>query len=402
MTSRPRRAVVELRVVRWVLAVGIAVALIGTAGLAGTEAQTGRYEVWVIDQADAARGGARLYIYDGARLAAGQGSAPEVIDLIAGAAGTGDGSGVRPHMLAFSPGYTHAVIANVVSGHVYVLRGSDRKIVASIDVGEQAHHAEATPDGAYILVANQNGKRLARIRADFGAERFTYNRGDDLDLGAMQDAAHPDNAPICPVVIGEAAYVTLRGGGLYIVDYRSTPMQVVRSYGRDQVAPAGCGGAAAGGKAYINSGTAASSDLYAFDPRSNALLKRLNFAWAGSDAHGLVVTGGGRYLWMNNRANWNIVVVSTSVDGLAGFIPELGGAPDIMGASPDGRHVFVTLRGPNNLTGGPTAKGDRPGFAVFEVTGGGSSGRRVAFVPIGDQTPASPTDPHAIEVRPLR
>lgn len=104
---------------------------------------------------------------------------------------------------------------------------------------------------------------------------------------------------------------------------------------------------------------------------------------------------------MNNRADWHIVVVSTSGDGLAGFIPNLGGAPDIMAASPDGRYVFVAMRGPNNLTGGPTAKGEKPGFAVFEVSAGGSGGRRVALVTIGDQTPASPTDPHAIAVRSL-
>jgi len=218
----------------------------------------------------------------------------------------------------------------------------------------------------------------------------------------MQDAAHPDNAPICPLVTGEDAYITLRGGGLYVVDYRSTPMRVVKNYGRDQIAPAGCGGAFAAGKIYINSGTATSSDLYVFDPRSDALLKRLNFAWAGSDAHGLLVTGGGRYLWMNHRADWNIVVVSTASDSLAGFITNLGGAPDIMGLSPDGRLVFIAMRGPNNLTGGPTAKGDRPGFLVLEATDSGRSARRVAFVAIGDQTPASPTDPHTLGVRPLR
>ncbi|MGH2398356.1 MAG: YncE family protein [bacterium] len=389
-------------ITRIAMVLGLAAILMAAASPSLTDAQAARYEVWIIDQADAARGGAKLYIYDGARLAGGQMPSPEVIDLNAGAAGVGDGPGVRPHMVAFSPGYTHALISNVASGHVYVMRAADRRIVASIDIGEQAHHAEATPDGAYILAANQNGKRLARIRADFGAERFTYNRADDLDLGAIQDAAHPDNAPICPLVTAEDAYITLRGGGLYVVDYRSTPMRVVKAFGRDQIAPAGCGGAAAAGKIYINSGTAESSNLYVFDPRSDTLLRRLNFAWAGSDAHGLLVTGGERYLWMNNRADWNIVVVSTATDSLAGFISNLGGAPDIMGLSPDGRLVFVAMRGPNNLTGGPTAKGDKPGFLILEATDGGRSARRVAFVPIGDQTPTSPTDPHTIGVRPLR
>lgn len=389
-----------MSIARWI----VPLVLVGALSLMGaqvsTQAKDVAHEVWTIDQADAARGGAKLYIYDGARVASGQ-SSPEIIDLNAAASGVGDGPGVRPHMLAFSPGLTHAIISHVATGHVYVLRAADRKVVASIDVGEQAHHAEPSPDGTFILVANQNGKRLARIRADFAAERFTYNRADDLDLGAIQDAAHPDNAPICPFVTAEDAYVTVRGGGLYVVDYRSTPMRVVRTYGREQVAPAGCGGAAAGGKVYINSGTATSSDLYVFDPRTDALQKRLNFAWAGADAHGLVPVAGGRYVWMNNRADGNIVIVSTSGDGLAGFVHDLGGAPDIMSASPDGRYVFIAMRGPNNLTGGPTAKGTRPGVAVLEVVDGGRGGRLVNFLPIGDQTPGSPNDPHTLAVRPI-
>jgi DNA-binding beta-propeller fold protein YncE len=385
---------------RWV-GLLVVVMLVSLGG--GTEslrAQAAAYEVWTIDQADAARGGAKLYIYDGARAASGQ-AAPEIVDLNAAAAGVGDGAGVRPHMLHFNHSFTHAIIANVASGHVYVMRAADRRMVASIDVGEQAHHAEASPDGAFILVANQNGKRLARIRTDFAAERFVYNRADDLDLGAMEDAAHPDNAPICPVVTSTDAYVTLRGGGLYLVDYRATPMRVLRSYGREQIAPAGCGGAVAAGKVYINSGSPTSSDLYVFDPATRTLRRSLSFAWAGADAHGVLPVAGGRYLWMNHRADWNIVVVSTTGDTLAGFIPNLGGAPDIMGASPDGRHVFIAMRGPNNLTGGPTAKGIRPGVAVFQVQDGGRAGRLVGFLPIGDQTPVSPADPHTLAVRPV-
>lgn len=34
---------------------------------------------------------------------------------------------------------------------------------------------------------------------------------------------------------------------------------------------------------------------------------------------------------------------------------------------------------------------------VVAVNDGGRSGRRVAFAPIGEQSPASPNDPHAVE-----
>ncbi len=386
---------------------GVAVVIVCLAlGLALAPTTTGQppaaYEVWAIDQADVGRGGARLYIYDGQRLEAGQPGAPQVVDLTAAAAGVGDGIGIRPHMVAFNATSSHAVIANVATGHVYVVRAGDRRIVASVDVGEQAHHAEAAPDGSVILAANQNGKRLARIRADFAADRFTYSRADDLNLGALEDPAHPDNAPICPLISGGKAYVTVRGGGLYVVDYRSTPMRVVREYGRSAVAPAGCGGVLLSGKVYINSGTATSSDLYVFDAATDAMLKHIRLSWSGSDGHGLVATGGGRYLWMANRADHNIVVINTNRDTSAGLITGVGAAPDIMALSPSGRRVYVALRGPNNLTGGPTAKGETPGVGIIEVTEDGRTGRRVGFVPIGDQTAASASDPHTLAVRPVR
>ena len=362
-----------------------------------------RHEVWMVDQADAARGGARLYIYDGERLEEGLPATPEIINLDAAASGVGDGPGVRPHMVAFNRSFTHAVIANVASGHVYILRARDRRIIASIDVGEQAHAAYPSPDDTMILVANQNGKRVARIRADFANDRFTYSRAEDLNLGALEDPAHPDNAPICPILfVGAKAYVTVRGGGLYIVDYRPTPMRVLRTYTKDQVAPAGCGGAVIGDKVYINSGTATSSDLYVFDAASDALLKHLRLTWTGSDGHGMVATAGGRFLWMGNRGEHNIVVINTNRDAVVGLIGGLGAAPDLMDISPSGRRVYVTLRGPNNLTGGPSAKGETPGLAILEVTDEGRLGRRIAFLPIGDQTAASPNDPHALIVRHLR
>jgi len=391
----------EMKLSRIFLAMS-AVLLTGLFATTPLQGQAARYEVWTIDQADAARGGARLYIYDGQRLETGQPGQPEVINLDTAATGVGDGLGVRPHMLGFTADYRHAIVSNVASGHVYVLRTADRRIVASIDVGEQAHHAEASPDGQWILVANQNGKRFARIRADFAAERFTYSRADDLNLGAMESPGTPDNAPVCPLIVGGKAYVTVRGGGLYIVDYHSTPMRVLRSYTRDQVAPAGCGGAVVRDKVYINSGTVETADLYVFSSVTDALMKSMRLSWAGADGHGLLVVGSGRYLWMGNRATASIVVINTERDVVAGFFTGFGSAPDIMALSPSGNHVFIAMRGPNNLTGGPGAKGETPGVAVLQVLEGGRSGRRIVFVPIGDQSPTSSVDPHTISVRVVR
>ena len=377
----------------------IALALLALlATLSPTGAQPVGYEVWAVDQADAANGGDRLYIYS----PPGWNQAPEVIELGARAEGVGDGAGVRPHLLLFNNAHTHGLLANVASGHVYVIRGSDRSVVASIDVGEQAHGAMASPDDRWILVANQNGKKLARIGADFGREQFFWDPAGDLDLGALEDEAHPDNAPICPVMyVGGAgkAYVTLRGGGMYVVDTQSTQMRVIRSYGNDTIAPAGCGGITLGNRVYVNSGTAADGHLYVFNATTDDLLSSMSTTHLGTDAHGLVIVGN-RYLWMANRGDGDNIVVLDTVSGqVVNILDDIGAAPDLLDLSPAGDLVFATLRGPRALTGGAAAIGETPGVAVMAVEQGGAGGRRIAFIPIGNQAPNSDADPHAIAVR---
>ena len=356
------------------------------------------YEVWTVDQSNAEDGGDQLYIYT-----AGSWSEPsDVVPLWARAAGVGDGAGTRPHFLLFNTAHTHGLLANVASGHVYVIRASDRAIVASIDVGDQAHAAMASPDDRWILVANQNGKRLARIEADFANEQFAYDPSADLDIGALQDDGNPDNAPICPVMyVGSTgkAYVTLRGGGMYVVDTAATPMRVTRSYSKDEIAPAGCGGVTGGNRVYINSGSARDGHLYVFDAATDDLITSTPTTQYGTDAHGMLLVAD-RYLWMGNRGlGDNVVILNAETLELAGMIEDVGPGPDLMDISPGGDLVFVTLRGPKALTGGPSAIGLTPGVAVLAVDQGGASGYRVEFIPIGSQEAGSAADPHAVAVR---
>ena len=387
-------------------------------GIAAAQS-AGAYELWVVDQADAANGGSKLYIYGANQLSGnaltGQ---PEIVDLEAGARGVGDGPGVRPHLLLFNNNHSHGVLAAVASGHVLFIRASDRKVVGSVDVGTQAHGAVPSTDGSIALVANQNGKRLARIRTDYARDVYTHEAAADIDLGALEDHEHPDNAPICPVMFvdgGRKAYVTVRGGGLYIVDTAATPMRVIAEYGKSDIAPAGCGGVVLGSKVYINSGSATSSDLYVFDTRTDRLLKRLSLTPWGTDGHGMVLTGGGRYLWFANRGNGdNVVVIDTARDEVVGVFPNVGPAPDLMDVTPGplarprcepattvmclapgGSRVFVSMRPANNLTGGPTGAGERSGVTVLNVADGGRTATRAFFFPVGgDQT-----DTHALAVR---
>lgn len=377
---------------------------VGTNGEAASGQWGGiPFEVWTMDQSDVGVANAgRLYIYPG--LWTGDRSligAPDVIDFGEAAQGVGDGPGSRPHMIEFNSLQTHAIIANVRTGHLYIMRAMDRKVVASIDLGLQVHHAAATDDGQLIIAAKQNDKKLGLIRTNYLIDRYSYNPAEDLDLGALQDAGHPDNAPICPVLSGRKAYITLRGGGLFIVDISTTPMRILKSFGRDEVAPAGCGGVVFGGKVYINSGTPTSSNLYVFDDATNTLVKTIALSSAGTDGHGMTLVGGGRYLWMNNRGEGdNILVIETAGDTLLGTVTGFGVAPDIMASAPAGDLVFVTLRGPRPLTGDPhAAQGMTPGVAAIRVINGGTTGQLAFFSPIGSQAPDSPNDPHGIAVR---
>ncbi|MFN0073458.1 MAG: YncE family protein [Chloroflexota bacterium] len=375
----------------------IAIALIATVLTSTIPAHSQDYEVWAVDQANVELGGDRLYIWQAPNWT----EPKDVVILSEKAAGIGDGPGVRPHLLMFNTAGSHAILANVASGHVYVIRGSDRTVVGSIDVGEQAHGAIASPDDTWILAANQNGKKLARIKADFAAETFTHDAAADLDLKALEDEAHPDNAPICPVMyVGTSkAYVTLRGGGLYVVDTAASPMQVIRSYSKAEVAPAGCGGIVQGDRVWINSGTATSSDLYLFDAKTDDLLWSKSTSEYGTDAHGMLLLDG-RYLWMANRGEKDtIIVIDTETRDIIHTITDAGVAPDLMDVNPDGTLVFLTLRGPKPNTGGMPATGVTPGVAVIQVEQGGSMGKTLSFVPIGQQNPDSPADPHGIAVR---
>jgi DNA-binding beta-propeller fold protein YncE len=387
-----------------IVLVGRVVAVVLSLALAvptrAADARAGAFELWVVDQANAAHGGDALYVYPSSDL----GKTPDPIYLFERAAGVGDGPGVRPHLLAFNSTRTHAVLANVASGHVYVIRAADRAIVASIDVGEQAHGAVPSPDDRWILAANQNGKRLARISADFVNERFAHDAAADLDLKVLEDDQHPDNAPICPVMyVGSPgkAYVSMRGGGMYVVDTLASPMAVVRQYGKDQIGAAGCGGLVAGGRAFVNSGSPLSGNVYAFDTSNDEIVGVLDTTPHGTDAHGMVLVGD-RYLWMSNRGEGdNVVIIDTRTLETVGKIEDVGAAPDIMDISPAGDRVFTTLRGPQSLTGGPSAVGLTPGVAVLAVEHGGAAGRRVDFLPIGPQEQGSRNDPHGLAVRPL-
>ena len=401
------------------------------------------YEVWAIDQSDTtADGGGTLYIYQGRDLSGRhpEQAVPEVIDLGGEArtlclAQTGSAPR-RPHMTMFNTSHTHAIIAFVATGHVLFLDGVTREPVACIDAGVQAHAAMPTADESYVVVANQNGKLLQRIDTDYETNTFTLNSSYTLNLATCitpsgapcEDAVlRPDNAPICPVIeeSGRLTFVTLRGGGMFVVDSTSAPMRIVGEYDRSTVHPNGCGGVELQGKMYINAGggTAANpleSDLYSFPIRAfsytpnppNSPAPRLGFSHDNRgfvDSHGAVLTKHDKYLWVADRAANRIIVVDTRRDTVVNEIDLVGSvssdpAPDLMDISHNGNRAFVALRGPNPLTGNApgvnNAVGSTPGVGVIKVEQNGRRGEFYAIAPISHIVDGvERADPHALMVR---
>jgi DNA-binding beta-propeller fold protein YncE len=356
-----------------------------------------QYEVWAIDRsntrdengnglvADPVDSGGTVYVYDGDRMRGRRAAnaTPEVIDLGGAArelavAQTGTPA-IRPHMHFFNTARTHAVIAYVSSGHVLFLGAATRTPVKMIDVGVQAHAAFPAPDDSYVIVANQNGKMLHRIWTDYATNTFTLDPvALDLAVGTTPSGAprqdpvlRPDTAPICGIIepTSRLAFVTLRGGGLFVVDASGPELRIVNEYDRATIHPDGCGGVIAGDKLYINSGGPGESDLYAFrlsqfdttPDAPNTPARALVYSQDGPpattqvDSHGGTLVGHGRYLWVADRWANKIVVVDTKTDRVVNEMAVAGElsadpAPDLLAASPDGNRVYATFRGPVPLT----------------------------------------------------
>src|SRR5688572_8463515 len=410
---------------RWLVAsIVFALALCNASGAAAQE-----FEVWLIDQSNSAGvayGGA-IHIYQGDDVM-GEDAAvasPTTIDL-AGAtaqlcmASTG-ANPVRPHMSFFNSTGSHAVLAFVASGHVVFFEAETRRPVACLRStpgaggARQAHAAVPTRDDAAVLVANQNGKLLERINTDYSANQFVHDPVATLNVATCTTpngipcelaGVRPDNAPICAFVASDngPAFVTLRGGGLFVVDHTTTPMGIVGEYDLSAIGPNGCGAVEANGRVFLNAGGGTANNLDEFSvyrlpmtgysalnpPNTPApeLLFR-DFAM-DRDAHGPVATKHERYVWIFDRAA-NVAEVFDAETGswsnTVSLLSDDSGdpTPDLAVLSPSGNRIFVSLRGPNPLSGDPHAStGSTPGLGVLQVEQGGRDGRVKAIAPIAN------------------
>lgn len=437
-----------------------------TCALAGNNS-----EVWSIDQSDSfgKNYGGTIYIWDSKDLEkVNKKAVAEKVDLSGEAAAmcfaqTG-ANPVRPHMLTMNRSNTHAIISFVVSGHVLFMDANRRKPITCIrtSVGStgvrQVHQSYPSPDETYVAVANQNGKLYERINTDYKTNTFVLDPAAKLDLmtcttpnglPCQHADLRPDNAPICPIIDTSSVYnfVTLRGGGLFVIDAKSTPMKIVAEYDKATVHPNGCLGAQIGNKMYVDAGggTLANlyeADLYAF-PLGQGVYSASNPVNTpapkvvfsedveGADAHGAALTKHGKYLWVADRGRNFIWVVDTATDQVVNridlapwlrvsskpkIIPtsELLSAaghcghfsadptPDLLVLSQEGSHMFMSFRGPSPLSGDPhVSTGSTPGVGVMKITEGGRNGVFEAIAPMTnkDAGGVEKADGHALWVR---
>lgn len=257
---------------------------------------------------------------------------------------------------------------------------------------------------------------------------------------ACQDASlRPDNAPICPIFESSSrlAFVTLRGGGLFVVDATTTPISIVAEYDNSTIRPNGCGGVEADGKMFVNSGGPGVSDLYSFDlsafpesgpsgaPNSPAPTEIFSRQGGSHDGHGVALLSRQGVLWAADRFSNEIDVVDPAADeyirtfsltGRASSDP----APDLIVPAPTGNLVFASLRGECPLTANSAAAnnavGNTPGLGIIRIRAGGRTGKLTDVLPIVNPAPAgfdcpartddvpgtitNQADPHGIAVRP--
>jgi DNA-binding beta-propeller fold protein YncE len=429
------------------------------------------YEVWAIDQSDSPGKtyGGTLYIWDGDDLEKRRGVGDPKTDEIGAATGGGfnplnwvrppiveridlddevanlcmsrtGAFPVRPHMIAANPAQTHVIVSFVASGHVLFFEADSRQPVECIRTSpgvngiRQAHMATPSPDGTYVTVANQNGKLFERILTDYENNDFRLDPAATIDLAncltpnalpCQSPELRPDNAPICPITesTSKFTFVTLRGGGLFVVDSQATPMQIVAEYDQTFIHGNGCLGAESLGKMYIDSGGGTTANLYQADlyvfplselstvpgppntPKPTVVFNESDQEHA--DAHGAALARQDRFLWVADRGRNFLWVVDTRTDQVVNRIQLVNTlsedpTPDLLSVSPDASHVFMSLRGPIPLTADPhVSTGTTPGVGVLRVLSNGRNAefQYIARVSNRDAAGVERADVHASTVR---
>jgi YVTN family beta-propeller protein len=370
------------------LSIILVVSLLSLGLLAQTSAHHGQphsqpYEVWGLDQ-----GTNTLYIIQHNHMV--------VRSIPLG------GHMTLPHMIDFTSDFRYAAIANPVSASTAILHGPSKRVLGVLPTGPGSHMAKILPDDSAIITAVIGDGTMVEIVPDWKRQRFNIGRtlkiADD-PLFQQHAAEFPGPSPVCHdyTADGKYAYITLgpaiANSGVVVMD--TEEFELVAVFPPSEVR-ANCGTALSpdGSKMYVTGGSVDEGQWYAFDTENHTLLSGPHSS-NGNDAHGLIVTPDGSEMWIVNRESSNAIVVDPETDQVIDEIDFVGKSPDIMGISPDGTFIYITLRGPNPLSGPHAIAGDTPGVAVIDV----ASREIVEIIQPDEGNPAS--DFHGIGVRPL-
>ncbi|NGM67564.1 cell surface protein [Natronolimnobius sp. AArcel1] len=345
------------------------------------------YDIWALDQ-----GQDTIYIY---RPSAGSTvETSELIDLNQ-LEGVPD-EGVVPHMIDFSSDYEYAAIACTAGARTLVFRTEDYELVGNIETGPGSHMAAFSPDDEYIHVDVIDDGKIVRVEADLEEEEFEETDYIEvLENDVVQDAGIDSGAPICHQFAHDGRSLHTLGpsyhdGALVIVDHDDFTVDL--AYSHDEL-PTNCGTMPHPDeeKFYLTAGLPSDpeadedsidyegvGEFYVYDTAEDEILTEDGVSTEGVDAHGFWFTPDGEELWVLNRETNDGVVVDPETDEVIDEIdafgewqndePEERDAPDIMWSSPDGEYMFVSLRGPEPVSGDPhAATGVTPGFSILDI-----------------------------------
>ena len=336
-----------------------------------TEEEDATYEIWAADQ-----GTDEIYIYEGTE-GSDEFEHLETIDV--------DTIGGRPHMVHYTSDYEYAAIAN--AGGPVIVRTEDREIVAEIETGAGSHFAGFSPDDEYLVVDVIGDNSITRIDVDLEEEEFQIE--DELIPSEEVDDISDTQNPVCHSYDSQGRSIHTLGpgygdGGIVIVDHDD--FEIVEAWPGEEDGFANCGTIPhpSEDKFYLTGGLPSDPDedvdgvgeYYVLDTETDEITKRESAG--GIDTHGFWYADGGDELWVLNRETNDGIVIDPDTDEEIETIEEFGpdtgdapddsDAPDIMWASPDGEWMFVTLRGPNPVTGGPhAATGVTAGVSVLDT-----------------------------------
>ncbi|MEX0732311.1 MAG: hypothetical protein WED00_06175 [Aquisalimonadaceae bacterium] len=373
----------------WGLLVALALIVVGTP--LHVQADNGKpYEIWALDQ-----GTHKIHVYDA--------DLREVSRIDLGAHGA-----EVPHMIDFTSDYRFAVVANVATGNVALIRTEDHTVVDLVQTGPRTHMAGISPDDRTVLTDvignadNHRDGKIVELSLDADRQRLRITRelviANDPVFRRKADS-FKDVSAICHdySADGSRAFVTLgpslENGGLVVVNTRSLTLERAWGPGEMQV---NCGTMLTpdGRHMMVNGGGHDTGHWFAID--TDTLEIASQGGSEGTDAHGVRNLPNGEEVWMVNRGTSNGIVLNARTLEQVDRIQDTGKTPDILDFSPDSRYAFVTLRGPNPVSMPHMAKGETPGFSVMDV----ASREVIRIVQPAANNPDS--DFHGIGVRVLR